>query len=104
MTNHTRRPRAVQASNPINEDGLSHFMYYGGDDQNITPDHPEQNEDEPDSNDGPHRVYTPLRGELDDVPNDYELNFEGFRFTAVRFGNSSSDADGEPTVASLLMR
>lgn len=38
--------------------------------------------------------FTPRRGDLDDVPDDYELNIEGFHF--ARSPISLSEADGEP--------
>lgn len=40
--------------------------------------------------------FSPRRGELDNVPDDFELNVEGFRFTAVKSVNSTSDGELEP--------
>lgn len=39
---------------------------------------------------------SPRRGELDNIPDDFELNVEGFRFTAVKSANSTSDGEIEP--------
>lgn len=51
-------------------------------------------------------MYTPRRGELDDVPDDYELNIEGFRLNSLKGSNMSDlDADGQSSViASSLLR
>lgn len=87
----SRRP----PNNPLGEDDGIHNV---GDLDNDADEN-----DSPVSGDG----YTPRRGDLDDVPDDYELNIEGFRFTAMRTPNSLSDGDGEPSsspIASSLLR
>lgn len=85
--------RRAAANNPLGED------IPGSSPGRDSPD----DDDLPDDARGNNSLlgFSPRRGDLDDVPDDYELNVEGFRFTAVKSTKSTSDGELEPASSAI---
>lgn len=96
-------PRSVMMDRPTRRTGHDPF----GEDGGLMNETNSDNDPNEDNNISPSARYSLRRGDLDDVPDDYELNIEGFRFTALKTPNSLSETDVEPgssKIASCLLR